>query len=307
LRILVLGAGAVGGYFGGRLVEAGGDVTFLVRERRAAELAANGLVIKSPYGDAALAVQTVTAGPTLEPFDVILLSCKAYDLVSALDSIAPAVGPESAVLPLLNGISHLDALDARFGKERVLGGVAQIGATLGANGRVEHLNRVHRVIFGERDGRRSARVAALAELMARARFDSALSEIILLEMWEKFVLLATLAGMTCLMRASVGAIMATHEGEALTREFLDECNAVAAAAGQAPRAAFLERARATLTARGSDFTASMLRDIERGGPTEGDHILGDLLRRARGLGVATPLLRVAACHVEAYEARRAGG
>jgi 2-dehydropantoate 2-reductase len=307
LRILVLGAGAVGGYFGGRLVEAGGDVTFLVRERRAAELAANGLVIKSPYGDAALAVQTVTAGPTLEPFDVILLSCKAYDLVSALDSIAPAVGPESAVLPLLNGISHLDALDARFGKDRVLGGVAQIGATLGANGRVEHLNRVHRVIFGERDGRRSARVAALAELMARARFDSALSEIILLEMWEKFVLLATLAGMTCLMRASVGAIMAAHEGEALTREFLDGCNAVAAAAGQAPRAAFLERARATLTARGSDFTASMLRDIERGGPTEGDHILGDLLRRARALGVATPLLRVAACHVEAYEARRAGG
>jgi 2-dehydropantoate 2-reductase len=307
LRILVLGAGAVGGYFGGWLVEAGGDVTFLVRERRAADLAANGLVIKSPYGDATLAVQTVIAGLTLKPFDIILLSCKAYDLASALDSIAPAIGPDSAVLPLLNGISHLDALDARFGKDRVLGGVAQIGATLGPNGRIEHLNRVHRVIFGERDGRRSTRVAALAELTARAKFDAALSEIILLEMWEKFVLLATLAGMTCLLRASVGAIMATHEGEALMGEFLDECKAVAVAAGQAPRAAFLERARATLTARGSDFTASMLRDIERGGPTEGDHILGDLLRRARTLNVATPLLRVAACHVEAYEARRAGG
>jgi 2-dehydropantoate 2-reductase len=305
LRILVLGAGAVGGYFGGRLVEAGGDVTFLVRERRAAELAANGLVIKSSYGDATLAVQTVTAGSALKPFDIILLACKAYDLASAIDSIAPAVGPESAILPLLNGLSHLDALEARFGKDRVLGGVAQIGATLGANGRIEHLNRVHRVIFGERDGRRSPRVAALAELTARAKFDSALSEIILLEMWEKFVLLATLAGMTCLMRASVGAIMTTREGEALMGEFLDECNAVAVAAGQAPRAAFLERTRAMLTTRGSDFTASMLRDIERGGPTEGDHILGDLLRRARALGVATPLLRVAACHVEAYEARRA--
>ncbi|HET6222292.1 MAG TPA: 2-dehydropantoate 2-reductase [Dongiaceae bacterium] len=305
MRILVLGAGAVGGYFGGRLVEAGGDVTFLVRERRAAELAANGLVIKSSYGDATLAVQTVTVGPALKPFDIILLACKAYDLASAIDSIAPAVGPESAVLPLLNGLSHLDALEARFGKDRVLGGVAQIGATLGANGRIEHLNRVHRVIFGERDGRRSPRVAALAELTARAKFDAALSEIILLEMWEKFVLLATLAGMTCLMRASVGAIMTTREGEALMSEFLAECNAVAVAAGQAPRAAFLERARVTLTTRGSDFTASMLRDIERGGPTEGDHILGDLLHRARALGVATPLLRVAACHVEAYEARRA--
>jgi 2-dehydropantoate 2-reductase len=302
-----LGAGAVGGYFGGRLIEAGGDVTFLVRERRAAELAANGLAIKSPFGDATLAVQTVTAGSTLQPFDIILLSCKAYDLASALDSIAPAVGPDSAVLPLLNGLSHLDALDGRFGKERVLGGVAQIAATVGANGRIEHLNRVHRVIFGERDGRRSARVAALADLAGRAKFDSALSDLILLEMWEKFVLLATLAGMTCLMRASVGAIMATRDGEALMIELLDECNAVAVAAGQAPRAAFLERARATLTARGSDFTASMLRDIERGGPTEGDHILGDLLRRAGALGVATPLQRVAASHLEAYEARRAAG
>jgi 2-dehydropantoate 2-reductase len=305
VRVLVLGAGGVGGYFGGRLAEAGGDVTFLVRERRAAELAADGLVIKSPCGDATLRVQTVRAGEALAPYDVVLLCCKAYDLESAMDGIAPAMGAESAVLPVLNGLSHLDRLDRRFGAARVLGGLAQIAATIGAGGRIEHLNKLHRVVFGERDGRRSARVTALAALLAKARFDSALSDQIVLEMWEKFVLLASLAGMTCLMRAPVGAIMATSEGEALMGEFIAECTAVATAAGHAPRAPFLARTQALLTERGSTFTASMLRDIERGGPTEGDHILGDLLRRARALGVATPLLRTAVCHVEAYEVRRA--
>jgi 2-dehydropantoate 2-reductase len=305
LRILVLGAGAVGGYFGGRLVEAGGDVTFLVRERRAAELAADGLVITSPCGDAAVRVQTARAGEALAPYDIVLLCCKAYDLESAMDSIAPAVGADSAVLPLLNGLSHLDRLDHRFGAARVLGGLAQIAATVGTGGRIEHLNKAHRIVFGERDGQRSERATALATLQAKARFDSALSDEIMQEMWEKFVMLATLAGMTCLMRATVGAIIATGEGEALMGEFLAECVAVAGAAGHPPRAPFLERVRALLTERSSPFTASMLRDIERGGPTEGDHILGDLLRRARALGVATPLLRTAVCHVEAYEARRA--
>jgi 2-dehydropantoate 2-reductase len=304
VRILVLGAGGVGGYFGGRLVEAGGDVTFLVRERRAAELAADGLVIKSPCGDATLRVQIARAGEPLARYDIVLLCCKAYDLESAMDSIAPAMGAESAVLPVLNGLSHLDRLDQRFGAARVLGGLAQIAATIGAGGRIEHLNKLHRIVFGERDGRRSPRVMALAGLLAQGKFDSALSDQIVLEMWEKFVLLASLAGMTCLMRAPVGAIVATAEGVALMGEFVAECTAVATAAGHAPRAAFLARTQGLLTERGSTFTASMLRDIERGGPTEGDHILGDLLRRARTLGVATPLLRTSTCHVEAYAARQ---
>jgi 2-dehydropantoate 2-reductase len=305
VRILVLGAGAVGGYFGGRLAEAGGDVTFLVRERRAAELAAHGLVIASPCGDATLRVRTVTAAS--EPFDIVLLCCKAYDLKDAIESIAPAVGRNSAVLPLLNGLRHLDELNGRFGAERVLGGLAAIPATLGADGRIEHLGKFHRMTFGEQDGRRSERVEAFAALAARTKFDAASSGIILQEMWEKWVLLATLAGMTCLMRAPVGAIVATREGEALTNELLGECSAVAAASSFAPRADILEGTRRMLTARGSSFTASMLRDIERGGPTEGEHILGDLLQRARALRVAAPLLRTAACHVEAYEARRKSG
>ena len=309
LRILVLGAGAIGGYFGGRLAAAGADVTFLVRGRRAARLAAGGLTIKSPTGDLTLpSPKTITAGAVADTsFDIVLLTCKAYDLGAAIESIAPHVGAASAVLPLLNGMAHLDALDARFGPGRVLGGLCQIAATLTPEGEIRHLNDIHRVIYGERDGGGSPRLSALAEVMGRAAFDSRPSDDIAQEMWEKFVMLATLAGMTCLMRAGVGAIMAAADGAALMREFLDESAAIAAAAGHPPRPSFLERTRPLLTQRGSDFTASMLRDIERGGPTEGDHILGDLLRRARRLGVPTPLLRVANCHLEAYEVRRAAG
>src|SRR5262249_24333542 len=153
-----------------------------------------------PCGDAALRVQTARVGDALAGYDVVLLSCKAYNLESATDSIAPAVDGGSAVLPLLNGLNHLDGLDRRFRAARVLGGLAQIAATLGAGGRIEHLNKAQRIVFGARDGKGSERAAAFAALAKCARFDSALSDDIMLEMWEKFVLLASLAGMTCLMR-----------------------------------------------------------------------------------------------------------
>lgn len=308
MRILVLGAGGVGGYFGGRLAASGADVTFLVRERRAAQLAAAGLVIESPLGNLVLpAPQTVLAGAAAGPFDLVLLTCKAYDLGAAIDAIAPFVGPRTAVLPLLNGMAHLDALDARFGAPRVLGGLCKIAATLTPEGVVKHLNDAQQLVYGERDGGRSPRIAALAEIMGRAGFASRPSDGILQEMWEKWVMLATLAAMTCLMRGTVGDIVATADGTALTEQALGECAAIAAAAGQAPRPKVLEQTRALLTAAGSTFTASMLRDIERGGPTEGEHVLGDLVVRAERLGVAAPLLRVARCHLQVYERRRGTG
>ena len=300
MRILVLGAGGVGGYFGGRLAAAGADVTFLVRPRRAAQLAANGLVIRSPAGD------LVLPSPKT-PFDIVLLTCKAYDLAAAIDSIAPHVGAATAVLPFLNGMAHLDALDARFGPARVLGGLAQIAATLTPEGEIRHLNDIHRVIYGERDRSRSQRVAALADAMAPANFASRPSDDILLEMWEKWVMLAPLAGMTCLMRGSVGDIVAADDGKRLAEQMIAECASVAASAGHAPREKVLTEARARLTQPGSSFTASMLRDIERGGPTEGEHVLGDLIARAAAFGLATPLLQIARCHVQVYERRRAAG
>jgi len=306
MKILVLGAGGIGGYFGGRLAAAGADVTFLVRPKRAAQLADKGLVIKSPHGDMQHAVNTVLAEDLKPLYDLVMFACKAYDLDSAVTAITPAVGPHTAILPTLNGLRHIDMLQEAFGAARVLGGLAQIAVTLTPEGEVRHLSDFHLLVFGERSGGRSPRCDTFAQLCAEANFTSRLSDTINLELWEKFVFLATLAGMTCLMRASVGAIMRADDGEALMRDILEECRRIAVAAGHPPRADVMARYAGLLTERGSGFTASMLRDIERGRPTEGDHIVGDMLRRGKALGVATPLLRTALCGLQTYERGRSG-
>ncbi|WP_116140603.1 2-dehydropantoate 2-reductase [Trinickia diaoshuihuensis] len=307
MRILVVGAGAVGGYFGGRMALAGQDVTFLVREARAQELAENGLVIKSPRGDATLSdVKTVLSSRIDGPYDVVLLSCKAYDLDSAMASFAPAVGPGTAILPLLNGMRHLDVLRDRFGAASVLGGVCLIAATLDASRAIVQMTNMHAIVFGELDGARSARVEAIAAALRTGGFDVDATDAIVQQMWEKWVFLATLAGSTCLMRASVGDILAAPGGEAAMQALFDECAAVAAAHGHPMREPSAERSRAMLFAQGSALTASMLRDIENGLRTEGDHVLGDLIAR-RGAektgGAAPTLLELAYTHVKAYERR----
>lgn len=304
MKVLILGAGATGGYFGGRLFEAGRDVAFLVRERRAALLRANGLVIRSPQGNVRLRPPVhVVGGLHHKTFDLVVLACKAYDLDSAIEAVAPAVGPDTVVLPLLNGLRHFEALDARFGPERVLGGLCSIAVTLDGEGAVEHLSPMHVLRYGERDGSRSTRVAALDTLFAGIKADARHSEGILQALWEKWVMLASLAGMTCLMRASIGEIVSAPGGEALLLQILDECTAVAAAHDHAPREAVLEGTRRMLTEAGSKFTASMLRDLESGHRIEADHVIGDLILRAELKGLATPLLRIAHVHLKAYEAR----
>jgi 2-dehydropantoate 2-reductase len=235
MRILVVGAGAIGGYFGGRLLEAGRDVTFLVRPKRAALLAKIGLVIKSRFGDVNLPTPpTVTADALRTPFDLILLSCKSYDLQSAADSFAPAVGPNTAILPLLNGMAHIDYLAERFGGAAVLGGQCVISVTLDADGHILHLNDTHGVSFGERDGAVTPRAEAIATTFAGARFDSRLSQAILQEMWEKWVLIATMAASNCLMRAPVGDIVAAG-AENYSLALLAECAGIATAQGFAER------------------------------------------------------------------------
>ena len=308
MRVLVVGAGAIGGYFGGRLLQAGRDVTFLVRPRRAQELADTGLIIKSPRGDISIRKPATILSQNIgHPFDLVLLSCKAYDLAGAIDSFAAAVGPETLVLPLLNGMRHLDMLDERFGRSHILGGQCIIAATLDSQRAVVHLNDTHKLAFGERDGVNSDRIHRVASILERAGFDASLSEHIVQEMWEKWVFLATLASVTCLMRAPIGDIVASPGGSELIRCLLEECRSIAEGEGHAPRAAFLEQARAALTAAGSPLTASMFRDVEANAPVEADHIVGDLLRRRRAVlpnGNHLPHLATAYTHLKAYEARR---
>jgi 2-dehydropantoate 2-reductase len=304
MRILVVGAGAIGGYFGGRLLEAGADVTFLVRARRAAQLVRTGLVIRSPRGDLDLpAPPTIQPATLRQPYDLILLSCKAYDLDGAIESFAPAVGPSTMILPLLNGMRQLDGLDRRFGEGHALGGLCLISASLDPEGRILHLNELHGLTFGERAGSRSPRVEAVATAFASARFDSQLSETILQEMWEKWVFIATAAGLTCLMRGAIGDIVAAGASD-LAISLFEECAAIAERQGYPPSPSTIERIRAMITAPGSVMTASMLRDIENDAPVEADHIIFDLISRGEAKS-GVSLLRIAYAHLKAYEARRA--
>ena len=305
MRFLVLGAGAVGGYFGGRLAEAGRDVTFLVRPPRAAALAEHGLKVESQLGDFQVPVKTVTADRVGGPYDIVLLTAKHYDLDAAIEAVRPAVGPNTAVLPLLNGLVHLDKLEAAFGPERVLGGVAYVGAVLQPDGSIVHVNRLSGIAQGERAGGISERTKAIAAEFAGTPVSVPVNENILQEMWEKFFMMGAMAGMNCLFRGTIGEIVATQDGRALMLAALGECRAVAKAAGYEPRRQARERVETMLTEPGSVNSASMRQDLEAGRRTEADAIVGDMLRRARDFGLATPLLSAAYCALQVHENRLA--
>lgn len=308
MKILILGAGGIGGYFGARLIQAGADVTFLLRERRKQQVDSEGLKIETPRGPFSVQPRTVTAQTAGPDYDLILLTPKAYDLDSALASLARADG-RGVLLPFLNGIDHLQALDARYGRARVMGGVAHIAAALTPAGVVKQLSDLHRLTVGARDPAHGPLARDFAALGTGAGYDSLLSEDIEQVLWDKWVFLATLAGMTTVCQGSVGEIVATSEGEALTRAMYAQACAVAEADGHAVGDAAKTQAMAMLTQPGSAFTASMLRDLQGGLPTEHEHILGALARRGQQLGVGVDLLRLAYTHmaVRAAQAKPAAG
>ncbi|HEX8541626.1 MAG TPA: ketopantoate reductase family protein [Pseudomonas sp.] len=307
MRILIVGAGAIGGYFGGRLLEAGRDVTFLVRPGRAEELNREGLVVRSPLGNIQYpSPPHVLAQMLSDPYDLIILSCKAYDLDAAMDSFAAAVGPDTAILPLLNGMAHLDRLCARFDGANVLGGQCLISLDRDATGAILHLNDTNQLSFGELSGALTTRILRVAEALADAGFEANLSQFIVQEMWEKWCFIATGAGITGSMRASLGDVLVA-DGKPLIVRLFAECASVAAACGFPLREPARQRSLKMLTAPGSKMMASMLRDIERGAPTEAEHVLGDLLARRNVQGVASgelSVLEFAYTHLKAYEARR---
>jgi 2-dehydropantoate 2-reductase len=303
MRILIVGAGSTGGYFGGRLAQAGRDVTFLVRPARAEHLRSNGLQIVSPHGDVTLTPTLVTAGNVAAPFDAVLLTVKAFSLDAALDDLAPAVGPETMILPVLNGMKHVDTLAARFGEKAIVGCVCKVATLVDDQGRIVQLSKLHELAYGELNGSPSPRTDRLDRIMQGAGFDARLSRTIEREMWEKWILLATLGGITCLMRGTIGEIEAAPGGADFSLRFLDEVAAVITAAGHKPSEAFLAGARAMMTQQGSAQTSSMYRDLQKGSPVEADQILGDLLVRARHVDVPTPLLAAAFTHLSIYQNR----
>ena len=306
MRILVVGAGSTGGYFGGRLAQAGRDVTFLVRTKRAQHLQQNGLQIISPFGDVTLRPKLVTAGNLAEPFDTVLLTVKAFSLDAALDDLGPAVGPETIILPVLNGMKHVDTIIARFGENALVGCVCIVATMIDDDGRIVQLTKLQEMAYGEMSGNPSPRTDRLDEAMRGAGFDARLSRTIEREMWEKWILLATLGGITCLMRGNVGEIEAAPGGVDFSLRFLDEVTAVVNAVGQKPSETFLTETKAQLTAKGSTLTSSMYRDLQKGNPVEADQIIGDLTVRAHRAQVTAPLLAAAFTHLSIYQNRIKG-
>ena len=304
MRMLVVGAGSTGGYFGGRLAQAGRDVTFLVRPARAAQLEERGLEILSPHGDYTQRLKLVTADRLSGPYDAILLTVKAFSLESAISDMAGAVGPESMILPVLNGMRHVDVLAGRFGKGSVAGCACKINASIDDRGRIVQHNLLQDIAYGEMDGVMSPRIQELDRFMRDAGFDARLVGDIKREMWEKWILLASLGGINCLMRGTIGEVAQAPRGPEFVAGLLQEIIAVAEAVGVGPRPGFMVAAKTGLTATGSTQTSSMYRDLLKGAPIEADQIIGDLVERARAAGIETPLLGAVYAHLCVYQRRR---
>ena len=303
LKILIVGAGAVGGYFGARLAAAGRDVTFLVRPNRAAALRAQGLQVKSPLGDLTLQPKLVIAEDLSGPFQLIFLSVKAYALEAAMKDFAPAVGPNSLILPVLNGMAHMARLEARFGRDALIGGACRIAVTL-QDGVIRQLMPLQQIGYGELDGAESERVRAVDAAMQGVGFDAPISSTILPDMWEKWVQLASLGGANCLLRGSIGEIVAAPGGQATALAILQEAADVARSCGYPPSDRFMSTATTSLTQPGSPLASSMYRDLKGGAAVEVDAILQDLVDRGHANGVNTPLLRAAAAQLHLYQAAR---
>ncbi len=307
MRTLIVGAGATGGFFGGRLAQIGRDVTFLVRPARAEKLRRDGLEIISPHGDATLQAKLITADELRakpRPFDLIILAVKSYALEQALDDLAPGVGPETAILPLLNGMRQLDMLDARFGAERVIGGTCRINSDVDAEGRVLQLSKLGDITFGERNRERTPRIERIHTELSGALFDVILSPDVLHAMWNKWYVLASLNTICILPQGTVGEVVAVPQGLAFANAAIDECIAIATANGYAPPPDLIAWDRKRVTLPGSDLTSSMYRDMTKNAAVEADHIVGDLRARGEAQNVAAPLLQATYVQLKAYEARR---
>lgn len=305
MRVLIIGAGALGGYYGAMLLKGGADVTFLLRPRRAAQLAERGLIVKRADGEFRTPIRAVLAGAIEGCYDIVLLACKAYDLEAAIEDFAPALSPSGAILPVLNGINHIALLSDRFGPVRVLGGVTSFSVVLTPEGDIALASHAaEQTSFGELTGERSPRCEVIRAVLAAGGAPSTVSDHILAEMWAKFSGFAAAAAIAVLTRARAGEVAAAPAGAGFVAAALDECVQVATAEGYPPPVAVTDRYRRIYSQVGSKVAPSMLYDIENGRPTEGEHVLGDLMRRADRLGVDAPILRAALCSLQIYEARR---
>lgn len=304
MRILVVGAGAIGGYFGGRLLEKGEDVTFLVRKKRQEQLLRHGLVIDSPHGNISLLPKTIVNDEKADPFDVIIVSTKSYHLGGAIEDIRPYIGRHTIILPLLNGIAHVDRLVSEFGEDHVIGGLCFIETTLDVDGKVIQTSPLHDLVFGELNGIECTQVKTLQHAFSGTKANFRYSEVIKKDMWEKYLFISALSGITSLMRSPIGPIRSTPAGkqaiQAVIEEVIKISKTMNAPIDSDMNIVLMEK----INSMGYDMKSSMQRDVEKGNPTEVDHFYKYLLDSSVKDKLETPNLQLIYANLKVYEQSR---
>ncbi|MCU5212535.1 2-dehydropantoate 2-reductase [Bacillus paranthracis] len=301
MRILVLGAGGVGGFFGGRLVEKGEDVTFLVRSKRKKQLEERGLVIRSVNGDFSFQPKLITKEDQTAPFDVILFSTKAYHLNEAIQDLKPFVGESTVIIPLLNGIAHVSLLQKEFGEEKVIGGLCFIETTLNDQGEIVQTSAANRLMFGEMKSQDSERIKHISKAFAGTKSSFILSENITQDMWHKYLFITVMSGVTTLMRAPIGPIRESEGGRDFIQNLFEECMEIMRCVGAPIKDNIVQEHMKIIDKISYSMKSSMQRDMEKGSSIEAKHLQGYLLDVAEQFSIEAPLLGAVYQNLKVYE------
>ena len=304
MKILVVGAGAIGGYFGGRLAEKGEDVTFLVRENRKKQLAKTGLKINSANGDFEISPRLLIAGESEEKFDVVMVSTKSYQLTAAIDDIRLHLKEEGIILPLLNGISHMDLLIEAFGEDRVIGGLCFIESTLNENGVIVQTSPIHQLVYGERTGERTPRIKVLKAIFEDTKADFVLSNDINQDMWHKYLFITAMSGLTSLMGSPIGPIRNLESGQRVILDFLNEISDIMKKINAPIKDDIANIQYKRINEMNEGMKSSMQRDMEKSMPIEAEHLQGYLLEKAKENNLSVPILDTIYTKLVLYEKLR---
>jgi 2-dehydropantoate 2-reductase len=299
MRVLVLGAGAVGGYFGGRMAEVGMDVTFLVRDKRQKKLEKTGLIIKSPKGDFSIRPKLATIDKIRSDFDVILFTNKAYDLDQILQSAFP-VKDGSTIIPLLNGYTHIEKLRNKFPNARLFGGIAHIFSTLNEEGEIHHFNDIHSLTFGHLSNADEPVGRKFFDACSSANFSIKYSNKITVDLWHKWILIATVAGATTLFNATIGEIASTEHGRSFIKDLHNECIGIAKSEKITVNTEELAQQSHFLADKQSTWNSSMRRDMLNNSKIECEHIFLELIKIADKNRVLCPSLKTVMINGEIY-------
>ncbi|KXZ14786.1 2-dehydropantoate 2-reductase [Bacillus nakamurai] len=302
MKFLIAGAGGVGGYIGARLAEKGNDVTFLVRQKRAEQLKQTGLTVKSEKGDVSINPALISAGDKGE-FDAVIIASKAYSLKQVIKDVNPFVHASTVIIPFLNGYRHYNELFDAFSKQQVLGGLCFIESALNEKGEILHTSAAHRFVFGEWSGERTERIRELEKAFADVKAEVIVSTHIEKDIWKKYMFIAAQAGVTSLFQKPVGPILDTESGRNTAKRLFAEIGAIFRSDGVPADPNLEEESYRTLTSMSYHMKSSMLRDMERGQMTEGDHLHGFLLEKAKRLSVETPVLETVCTNLQIYDAK----